>query len=143
MDLDHIHEALCYSPDHRLAVYDRGSHLTSEGEGGECWIHLKIPPTCCGTSPSKKGDPQVWAHYPTQGPSAQMDSRICHSPSPHLVSTVTGLRRAVNSRGSRAGPTALRQAWQTCSAESQTGNIFSCAGQTVSVAAPQLHHCSS
>lgn len=35
---------------------------------------------------------------------------------------------------------ALRQAWQTCSAEDQTGNIFSCAGQTVSVAAPQLHH---
>ena len=39
---------------------------------------------------------------PNPGSSAQMDSGICHSPSPHLVSAVTGLRRAVNSRGSRA-----------------------------------------
>lgn len=69
---------------------------------GECWIRLKIPPTCCGTSPSKKGGPTGVGSLPNPGSSAQMDSGICHSPSPHLVSAVTGLRRAVNSRGSRA-----------------------------------------
>lgn len=96
------------------------------------------PPTCCGTSPVREDHRCGLTTQPgTQN--AQMDSGICHSPSPHLVSTVTGLRRAVNSRGADQG-LALRQAWQTCSAEDQTGNIFSCAGQTVSVAAPQLHH---
>ena len=52
--------------------------------------------------PSKKGGAPGVGLLPCLGPSAQMYYWICHCPSPHLVSAITGLRRAVNSRGSRA-----------------------------------------
>ena len=81
---------------------DRGSHPTRQGGWVECWIHLRIPPICCSTSPSKKGGPTGVGSLARPGPSAQIYYWICHSPSPHLVGAVSGLRRGVNRRGSRA-----------------------------------------